>query len=85
VQDRDRELLKQVRQVIARSTAFVERAESGEMGELAFAGALTVLTSAYRDTADELGARAGALYATHPWSSLAQPGQPPTVQREGAR
>ncbi|MEV6879778.1 hypothetical protein [Amycolatopsis sp. NPDC051128] len=65
MQDRDRELIKTLRRIAERTAEFIERAESDEIGELAFADALDVLTPAYRDIAGEMSARSGALYATN--------------------
>ncbi|WP_439377504.1 hypothetical protein [Amycolatopsis lexingtonensis] len=62
-----------IRQVAARSTEFADRVEDEEteLGELAFADGLTALMRLYWDTADDGMARCAALFATHPWSSLA--------------
>jgi hypothetical protein len=76
VQDRDRELLELLRGVVARSTAFIEQAESDRLSDLAFADGLGVLISIYRDIAAQLSARTAALYATNQWASPALPTSP---------
>lgn len=74
MQDRDRELLKGLRQLATSLTDFVERAETDETDELAFADGLGVLMRACWNTAEELSARGAALYATNPWHIPAAPG-----------
>lgn len=82
VDERDQKLLADLRRVAEKTTAFVATAESGEIGEIKFAEGLTTLMRLYWDTADELGARATALFATHPWSSLAP--RPGALKATGA-
>jgi hypothetical protein len=67
VQERDKKLLENLRKVVTRSTKFIERAESGEVRELASADGLGVLSRTYGDASEEMSGRAAALYATHPW------------------
>jgi hypothetical protein len=79
MQERDRELIADLRKAITKTEQFIKSAESGELGELKIAEGLSVLMRIYWDTAEELSGRASALFATHPWSSLAQagPARPP--------
>ncbi len=72
--ERDRALLDQLRKVIEKSNQFIETAEAGTIEELKFAEGLGVLMRLHWDVADEMSARASALYATNQWRSFAQQG-----------
>ncbi|HEY3480581.1 MAG TPA: hypothetical protein VGL02_16930 [Streptomyces sp.] len=80
--ERDRELIETLRGVVRRTNQLLTRLAEVEMGELAFADNLMALTRLYWDTAEEMSGRAAALFATHPWSSLALSGPPGTPDSE---
>lgn len=68
IDERDQELLKQLRKVSERTAEFVEEAEQGEMSTEEFAGTLVVLMRRYWAITDLLRARASALHAAYPWT-----------------